>query len=368
MAQELPDGLAVEELAEAWDRQPTTNPTDTDRATPLTTANTAYTIYTSGSTGHPKGVTVTHTGLTSLITTLVERCDTGPRSRVVQLASPSFDASILELLMAIGNGGTLVQPSPGQLAGDDLARTLADRRITHAFIPPSLLATLPAEAARTLTELSSLIVGAEACSPHLVPLWAPNRRMANLYGPTEATITTLSHVLTRAHTPIGAPNHNTRVHVLDENLRQAPTGIPGELYVAGRGLARGYLNRSGLTSERFVADPFGEPGGRMYRTGDLVRWNQDGELEYLGRTDDQVKIRGFRIEPGEIQAALTRLPGIAQAVVIAREDQPGDTRLVAYVVPETDHSVSTAEVRDHLRQQLPTTWSPQPSWLWTGCR
>ncbi|MFB7669739.1 amino acid adenylation domain-containing protein, partial [Kitasatospora sp. NPDC056138] len=350
--------LTIESQAKPWDEQPATDPTDADRIAPLTAANTAYTIYTSGSTGRPKGTTVTHTGLASLITTLVERCNTGPQSRVVQLASPSFDASMLELLLAIGNGGTLVQPTPGHLAGDDLARTLADRHITHAFIPPSVLATLPAEAARTLTDLTTLIVGAEACPPHLVPLWAPGRHMANLYGPTETTITTLSHVLTRAHTPIGAPNHNTRIHVLDENLRQVPPGIPGELYIAGRGLARGYLNRPGLTAERFVADPFGEAGDRMYRTGDLVRWNRDGELEYLGRTDEQVKIRGFRIEPGEVQAVLTRIPGVAQALVVPREDQPGDVRLVAYVVPETEHGVSTEEVRDRLRQQLPDYMVP----------
>ncbi|MEU4120563.1 amino acid adenylation domain-containing protein, partial [Kitasatospora sp. NPDC028055] len=355
----LLDGLAVEELAEVWQAQPATDPTDADRIAPLTAANTAYTIYTSGSTGRPKGATVTHTGLASLASTLVERCLTTADSRVVQLASPSFDASVLELLMALSNGGTLVVPPPGRLAGEDLLRVLADRRITHAFIPPSILATLPAGAPDTLTDLSSLIVGAEACPPDLVALWAPGRHMANLYGPTETTIsTTISRPLADLRTPIGAPNHNTHARVLDENLRQVPPGIPGELYLAGRGLARGYLNRPGLTAERFVADPFGGAGSRMYRTGDLVRWNGEGELEYLGRTDHQVKIRGFRIEPGEIQAALTRHPEVAQAVVIAREDQPGDTRLVAYVVPETEHGVSAEEVRDRLRRQLPDYMVP----------
>nr|WP_237302858.1 alpha/beta fold hydrolase [Streptomyces sp. S063] len=272
----------------------------------------------------------------------MERCRTTAQSRVVQLASPSFDASVLELLIAISNGGTLVLPPPGRLAGADLVRILADRRITHAFIPPSVLATLPSESPGALTELSTLIVGAEACPPHLVPLWAPNRNMANLYGPTETTIsTTISRPLTEPYTPIGAPNHNAYTHVLDENLQQVPQGVAGELYIAGRGLARGYLNRSALTSERFVADPFGEPGERMYRTGDLVRWNRDGELEYLSRTDDQVKIRGFRIEPGEIQAVLTKHAEISQAVVVPREDQPGDTRLVAYIVPEAIDNTET---------------------------
>ncbi|MEU4120538.1 amino acid adenylation domain-containing protein [Kitasatospora sp. NPDC028055] len=353
LADGLLDGLAVEELAEVWRAQPATDPTDADRIAPLTAANTAYTIYTSGSTGRPKGATVTHTGLASLASTLVERCLTTADSRVVQLASPSFDASVLELLMALSNGGTLVVPPPGRLAGEDLLRVLADRRITHAFIPPSILATLPAGAPETLTDLSSLIVGAEACPPDLVGLWAPGRHMANLYGPTETTIsTTISRPLADLRTPIGAPNHNTHARVLDENLRQVPPGIPGELYLAGRGLARGYLNRPGLTAERFVADPFGGAGDRMYRTGDLVRWNPDGELEYLGRTDQQVKIRGFRIEPGEIQAALTRQPEVAQAVVIAREDQPGDTRLVAYVVPGSDSAAEgdTAEQVEDWRE------------------
>ncbi|MEU4120384.1 amino acid adenylation domain-containing protein, partial [Kitasatospora sp. NPDC028055] len=363
LAPELPgglaEGLAVEDLAEVWQAQPATDPTEADRITPLRPANPAYVIYTSGSTGRPKGATVTHTGLASFASTLVERCRTTADSRVVQLASPSFDASVLELLMALSNGGTLVVPPPGRLAGEDLFRVLADRRITHAFIPPSILATLPAGAPDTLTDLSSLIVGAEACPPDLAERWSAGRRMVNAYGPTESTVgATVSEPLSGAHVPIGRPVVDTRVYVLDENLRQVPPGIPGELYLAGRGLARGYLNRPGLSSERFVADPFSGAGSRMYRTGDLVRWNPDGELDYLGRTDEQVKIRGFRIEPGEIQAALTRHPEVAQAVVIAREDQPGDTRLVAYVVAETEYGLSTEEVRDRLREQLPDYMVP----------
>ncbi|MFI1786840.1 amino acid adenylation domain-containing protein, partial [Streptomyces rubiginosohelvolus] len=341
------------------DQQPSSNPTDADRVAPLTPRHLAYTIYTSGSTGRPKGTTVTHTGLASLAATLGDRSATGPDSRTLQLASPSFDASMLEFLLAISNGGTLVLPPPGRLAGEELGRILAERRITHAFIPPSILDTVPPAIAQNLPDLVHLLVGAEPFPPHLVDLWAPERALYNVYGPTETTVlTTISRPLTQLPTPIGYPNHNVRTYVLDEHLQQTPVGVGGELYIAGRGLARGYLNRPGLTSERFVADPFGEPGERMYRTGDLVRWNQDGELEYLGRTDHQIKIRGFRIEPGEIQAALTRLPGIAQAVVIAREDQPGDVRLVAYIVPETDGAVSTTEIRDHLRQQLPDYMVP----------
>ncbi|MFB7669437.1 amino acid adenylation domain-containing protein, partial [Kitasatospora sp. NPDC056138] len=342
------------------DRQPTSDPTDVDRVAPLTPRHLAYTIYTSGSTGRPKGTTVTHIGLASLAATLGDRSATGPDSRTLQLASPSFDASMLEFLMAISNGGTLVLPPPGRLAGEELGRVLADRRITHAFIPPSILDTVPAEIAQNLPDLVHLLVGAEPFPPHLVELWAPGRALYNVYGPTETTVlTTISRPLTQLPTPIGYPNHNVRTYVLDERLQPTPVGVGGELYIAGKGLTRGYLNRPGLTAERFVADPFGEAGGRMYRTGDLVRWNRDGELEYLGRSDDQVKIRGFRIEPGEVQAALTRHPAVAQAVVVAREEQPGDTRLVAYVVPDADEGEpSLPQLRRELGHQLPDYMVP----------
>ncbi|MFJ8166800.1 amino acid adenylation domain-containing protein, partial [Streptomyces sp. NPDC096136] len=364
LAQELTDSTtAIVSLAACMaqvEAQSTANPADADRVTPVAPHNLAYTIYTSGSTGRPKGTTVTHTGLASLAATLGERCSTGPDSRTLQLASPSFDASMLELLMAISNGGTLVLPPPGRLAGEDLARTLSDARITHAFIPPSILDTVPAEAVHALPRLTHVLVGAEPFLPHLVRLWAPGRALYNVYGPTETTVlTTISRPLTQLPTPIGYPNQNVRTYVLDATLRPTPVGVGGELYIAGKGLTRGYLNRPGLTAERFVADPFGEPGTRMYRTGDLVRWNRDGELEYLGRTDQQVKIRGFRIEPGEVQAALVRHPAVAQAVVIPYEDQPGDTRLVAYIVPENgEEEPSLRVLRQNLRQELPDYMVP----------
>ncbi|MFF7459767.1 amino acid adenylation domain-containing protein, partial [Kitasatospora sp. NPDC008115] len=342
------------------DRQPATDPTDADRIAPLTPRHLAYTIYTSGSTGRPKGTTVPHTGLASLAATLGDRAATGPDSRTLQLASPSFDASMLEFLMAISNGGTLVLPPAGRLAGEELGRYLADRRITHAFIPPSILDTIPAETARNLPGLVHLLVGAEPFPPHLVELWAPGRALYNVYGPTETTVlTTISRPLAQLPTPIGYPNHNVLTYVLDERLQPVPVGVGGELYIAGKGLTRGYLNRPALTAERFVADPFGAAGGRMYRTGDLVRWNRGGELEYLGRSDDQVKIRGFRIEPGEIQSALTRNPEVAQAVVVAREEQPGDVRLVAYIVPDADKGEpSLPQLRRELGQQLPDYMVP----------
>jgi amino acid adenylation domain-containing protein len=306
---------------------------DADRVAPLAIDHAAYVIYTSGTTGTPKGTVVTHAGLAAMRASLVERCGVDGRSRMLQLSSPSFDASVLELVLALTTGAALVIPDRDRLAGDELARILAEQRVSHALIPPSVLATLPARAAAELVELRCLIVGAEACSPELARRWLAGRRMINAYGPTEATvIAALSQPLADRGVPLGGPVAGTRLYVLDDRLRGVPPGVPGELYIAGAGLARGYLGRPGLTAARFVADPFGPPGTRMYRTGDLVRASRRGELEYLGRTDDQIKIRGFRIEPGEIEAALQREPGVTQAVVAARPGPDGSPRLVAFIV------------------------------------
>ncbi|MFF7459766.1 amino acid adenylation domain-containing protein, partial [Kitasatospora sp. NPDC008115] len=350
-AEELPDGLAVEGLAKVWDGQPVTDPTDADRVAPLKAANTAYVIYTSGSTGRPKGVAVTHTGLASLTMTHLERFAVTAGSRVLQFASPSFDGAVWELVMALTTGSVLVVAGSQRLVGEELVRVLAERRITHVALPPSVLATLPAGIESALPGLGTIVVSGEACPPELVERWSVGRRMINSYGPTETTVdVTASEPLSGTHVPLGRAVVNTQVYVLDENLEQAPQGVAGELYVAGRGLARGYLNRPGLSAERFVADPFGAAGGRMYRTGDVVRWNREGELEYLGRVDDQVKIRGFRIEPGEIQSVLARQAEVAQAVVVPREDQPGDIRLVAYIVPEAGAGAGTGEQVEDWRE------------------
>jgi amino acid adenylation domain-containing protein len=318
----------------------------------LELANPAYVIYTSGSTGRPKGVVLTHQGLASLSGTQVNAFGIGPGSRVLQLASPSFDAAVMEILMALPSGATLVVPEPGPLAGESLARALNRLRVSHALIIPSVLASVPAG---RVTGFECLIVGGEACPDRLAAEWSPGRRMFNAYGPTEITIAaTMSGPLSgQGSPPIGRPVWNTRVFVLDEALGLVPPGVAGELYVAGGGRARGYLGRPGLTGERFVACPFGAPGERMYRTGDLARWNQAGELEYLGRADDQVKVRGFRIELGEIEAVLAGTPGVAQAAVIVREDQPGDRRLAGYVVPAAGAEVDPAELREACGRVLP---------------
>ncbi len=338
-------------------RQPDTNPRDQDRTAPLSPQNPAYVIYTSGSTGTPKGVVVSHVGIASLAGAMIERLGITSESRVLQFASSSFDASIMELLMAFPAGAALVVPPAGLLAGELLAETLTRHDVSHALIPPAVLSgMLPG----SLDQFRTLIVGGDACPPDLVARWSQGRRMVNAYGPTETTIcATMSLPLSgAAEPPIGSPIWNSRVYVLDDGLQPAPVGVAGELYIAGSGLARGYLNRPGLTAERFVADPFGPPGSRMYRTGDRARWRPDGALQFLGRADHQVKIRGFRIEPGEIEAALGQHDAVAQAAVIAREDRPGDKRLVGYVVPADGEAPDATVLRQHLARSLPDYMVP----------
>ncbi|MEV6623800.1 amino acid adenylation domain-containing protein [Amycolatopsis sp. NPDC051106] len=332
-------------------QQPDGPVTDADRIAPLRAAHPAYLIYTSGSTGRPKGVVVTHQGLASLSAYLISTFAIGPESRVGQVASLSFDAAVMELVMSLPAGAALVLPPPRQLAGEVLAEALHELRVSHALVGP---ASLAGAAPDQLPLLECMMVGGEACSGEVCAEWSPGRRMFNAYGPTEATVAvTLSGPLSGADAPpIGKPIWNARVYVLDERLEAVPPGVPGELYIAGPGLARGYLNQAGLTAQRFVACPFGS-GERMYRTGDLAQWREDGQLEYLGRVDQQVQVRGFRIEPGEIEAVLAGQPGVAQAVVVAREDRPGDQRLAGYVVPTPGSPVDPAGIRAAAAAVLP---------------
>ncbi|WP_405806925.1 non-ribosomal peptide synthase/polyketide synthase [Streptomyces sp. NBC_01187] len=318
----------------------------------------AYVIYTSGSTGTPKGVVVSHAGLAALARAQVERFELTGASRVLQLASQSFDAAVLEMLMAFASGGTLVVPSGSMgLTGGELADELAGSRISHALLSPSVLATMPVV---ELPSLRTLLVGGEPIGSELISRWAPGRLMLNLYGPTEATVwVTAGEVGTDSDKPImGHPTFNTRVYVLDGSLGVVPVGVVGELYVGGVGLARGYWGRAGLSAERFVADPFGGVGGRLYRTGDLVRWGRGGVLEFVGRADDQVKVRGFRIEPGEIESVLVGQAGVSEAAVVVREDQPGDRRIVAYVVAEAGGELETGRLRESVRARLPEFMVP----------
>ncbi|MFI0187757.1 non-ribosomal peptide synthase/polyketide synthase [Streptomyces sp. NPDC017082] len=322
-------------LTAAPDGLPGHRPTDADRTRPLDPDDPAYVIYTSGSTGTPKGVVVTHRGLAAFSAAEAAHYQVTSGDRVLAFATPSFDASVLELCMSLPHGARLVVPRPGPLLGAELAEVLRSERITHTLLPPAALATLPAGTPGTLPDLKTLTVGADACGPDLVARWAPHHRMVNSYGPTEATVVaTWSAPLTADGTapPIGRPLPATGAYVLDARLRPVPDGVPGELWLSGPALARGYLGRPGLTAARFVADPFGPPGTRMYRTGDLVRRDGAGELHYLGRTDHQLKLRGHRIEAGEVEAALVRHPGVLDAVVSVREDEPGLPRLVAHLL------------------------------------
>jgi amino acid adenylation domain-containing protein len=322
--------------------------------------NLAYVIYTSGSTGLPNGVMIRHRSAVRLVFHALEAARLGPWSRVLQSASFSFDASVLEVWAALASGGTLyVASREARLSSlGDLARRAG---ITFALGAPSVLALLPPD----LPALDTFLVGGESCPPELASRWAPPasglRRLFNCYGPTETTIYTAAASLQgpwRREPPLGRPVPNTRAWVLDRQGLPLPAGIAGELAIAGDGLARGYLNRPSLTAERFVPDPFASegdtPGSRLYRTGDLARWLPAGDLEFLGRVDHQVKIRGFRIEPGEIEAALARLPGVRDAVVMVREKSPGDRRLVAYVTGDA----TAGELRCALQETLPDYMVP----------
>ncbi len=294
-------------------------------------ANAAYVIYTSGSTGRPKGVVVEHRGLFHSIHEDGARWLRHRPRRVLQFYSPSFDASISEFFHALAWGGTLVHGAAGELLpGGGLERLLQEQAIDFASFPPSVLALLdPAD----FPALETVIAAGETCPSEVVVRWSPVRRLWNAYGPTECTIgaTTSACSLEKLPPPIGVPIANARGYVLDGEMAPLPVGVPGELYIGGAGVARGYLGRAAQTAERFVPDPFGPPGARLYRSGDRVRWRGDGELEFLGRADQQIKLRGYRIEPGEIEAALRQAPGVLDAVVLLREDAPGDRRLVAYV-------------------------------------
>jgi amino acid adenylation domain-containing protein len=321
--------------------------------------NLAYVIFTSGSTGRPKGSMLHHQGLCNLAAAQHSMFPLGPGSRVLQFASPSFDASVWELVMTLLSGGTLVLADRESLqTGQGLRDVLVSESVSMITIPPSALAVLPNG---PYPDLRSIVVAGERCPADLVDRWQPGRQMVNAYGPTETTVCASTHQCAGRYKngpPIGKPIPNVRLYILDQFGQIVPPGVPGELYIGGVSVGRGYCGRPDLTAERFLPDPFSADGTRLYRSGDLCRYRHDGEIEFLGRIDTQVKVRGYRIEPGEIQAALTAHPDINTAVVIVREDSPGDQRITAYLVPHKDVRPDLDVLRSHLRRALPAFLVP----------
>jgi len=346
----------LEENAVAIAAQPTTPP-----PTVVTSETLAYVIYTSGSTGRPKGVMVTHQGVGNLACNLIATFGITTSSRILQFASPSFDASIMEMLMALGAGACLCfGASESLLPGATLVELLRRQAISHILLPPSALAILKQV---ELPCLEALIVGGEACSVPLMQQWSQGRRFFNAYGPTEATVcTTIALCQPEDNTiTIGRPIANSEVYILDTYGQLVPVGIPGELYIGGVGLARGYLNRPDITQEKFVEieGVEGLAGKRLYKTGDRVRYRGDGAIEFLGRIDSQVKLRGFRIELGEVSATLERHGAVQAAIALLREDRPGEKQLVAYgILKDEQHDASPTELREFLQKHLPSYMVP----------
>jgi enterobactin synthetase component F len=339
-------------------RQPWVNP-----ARALTPAHPAYVIYTSGSTGRPKGVVVPHSAIDNRLRWMQHAYGLTGEDRVLQKTPSSFDVSVWEFFWPLREGATLVVAEPGAHKDPEaLARLIREQAVTTCHFVPSMLQVFLAgpAAAGCAASLRRVFCSGEALPRESARVFArtlPGVELHNLYGPTEAAVDVTYHACDPAESgpvPIGRPVWNTRLYVLDAALRPCPPGVPGELYLAGRQLADGYLRRPELTAERFVTDPFGAPGGRMYRTGDVARWTERGEVEYLGRTDHQVKLRGQRIELGEIEAALAAQDRVDGACALVREDRPGEQLLVGYVTGGAD----PAAVRAGVARELPEHMVP----------
>ena len=341
----------------------------------LRAGHPVYVMYTSGSTGVPKGVVVTHRDVVALAG---DRCwSAGARGRVLWQAPAGFDASVYEVWVPLLSGGTVVAAPPGRADLGVLRALIGGAGLSAVHLTAALFGVLAAQEPGCFAGLGEVLTGGDVVAPGAVAAVAaacPGTVIRHLYGPTEVTLCAASYAVgpganaAGAVLPVGRPLDNTAVYVLDGFGGPVPAGVTGELYVAGAGLARGYLNQAALTAQRFVACPFGPAGARMYRTGDLARWTPDGLLVFAGRADGQVKIRGFRVETGEVEAVLAGHPAVAQAAVIAREDQPGQRRLVAYTVPRpgaaapgrdgAGGSAGSAALREYLAGLLPDYMIP----------
>ena len=334
-----------------------------DPDVPIYPGQLAYVIHTSGSTGQPKGVAVTQRDVVRLLDDpqwAVER-----HARVLLVAPYAFDVSMYEIWMPLLHGGQVVVAPPGRIDTPALRQLITTYRITGLHLTAGWFRVLAEEAPQTLAGLSEILTGGDVIAPAAVRRVldaCPDIVIHAMYGATEGTVFSAHHLLTRDTklgkvVPVGDALTEIRIHILDGRLTPAPTGVIGEIYLAGEGVARGYIGQVGLTAERFVADPFGLPGSRMYRTGDLGRRNADGLIEFAGRDDSQVKILGFLVDLAEVEAALADYPGLAQVVVLAREREDGSKQLVGYVVPEPGE-LDLAALRAHARAKLPGYMTP----------
>ena len=327
-----------------------------------TSADPIYVLYTSGSTGKPKGVVLEHRNVVNFLLSMQQQPGLTANDVLLAVTTLSFDISGLELLLPLITGASVVIASRDQASdGDQLKKLIAQHAVTVMQATPTTWRLL-LEAGWEPAPAFKVLVGGEALPADLARTLAQAcGEVWNMYGPTETAIWSTCYLVPRAGAPIliGKPIANTRVYILDKSMRRVPVGIPGEIYIAGQGVARGYLNRAEMTSERFLADPFAGRAERMYRTGDMGRTLTDGNLEFRQRADNQVKVRGFRIELGEVEGALAALAGVKQAICTVTEVRPGDARLVAYVSTTGADGATVAELREHLRQKLPQYMIPQ---------
>ena len=353
--------LCMDDLDESSSRGDEVNPASNSVPESL-----AYVMYTSGSTGKPKGVMIENRAIIRLVRN-TNYCRFGPEEVFVLFAPVAFDASTFEIWGPLLNGGRLVVMPPHASSLDELGKVLRENSVTTLFLTTAFFNLMVDQRLEDLKPVRQLFTGGEFVSPRhfrLVHEQLPDCALYHVYGPTENTTFSTFYAVPKDHAsfasiPIGRPVSNARVYILDETLRPVPVGESGEIYTAGDGVARGYLNNASETAEKFLPDPFAaSPNERMYRTGDLARWTDDGDVEFLGRIDNQVKILGHRIEPGEIETVLTMHQGVKHVSVVAHTDENGTKRLVAYYASSSEVAPTPRELRQFLQGKLPQYMVP----------